>query len=236
MEQIEGSLKYLDYLQGHSDQVAWLAVGETDGTEFVVSGAMDSSIIKWKLDKNTDTGSNKVLGTQELVNNSHSGPVNDLWISNDSRYILSASADKTLNLWKLEDNIEACATFTDHQAEVVCWTFSKDNRVILSAGNDSWVKIWNVLGVCKYTQSVPSPTCVAFTGADQEVRFAVGWNNGDINIYNSDMSSCVISPKEHSDSVSSLDFNSSTSWLISSGEDRKVVIYDCNDNFSKSKY
>lgn len=72
-----------------------MEVAEVEGTEFVVSGSTDASVIKWKLEKNMDTCNRRISGTPEIVYKEHSGPVNDLSIILSGNNILSASDDKT---------------------------------------------------------------------------------------------------------------------------------------------
>jgi len=73
-----------------------------------------------------------------------------LSLSQDSRYCLSASWDKTLRLWDLESG-KSTTTFVDHDRDILSCSFSADNRQIASGSMDKTIKIWNTVGQCKYT-------------------------------------------------------------------------------------
>ncbi len=71
----------------------------------------------------------------------HTKSVRSATFSNDGKYILSASGDKTIKLWKTETG-ECIRTFEGHTAIVYSATFSNDGKYIVSASNDETIKLW----------------------------------------------------------------------------------------------
>lgn len=80
----------------------------------------------------------------------HSHFIEDLTLSQDSRYALTASWDGTLRLWDLKKGVTT-RRFVSHSRDVLACAFSPDNRQIASGGRDKNLKIWNTVGECKFT-------------------------------------------------------------------------------------
>merc|ERR1712139_183382 len=76
--------------------------------------------------------------------------VQDVVLSSDGQFALSASWDKTMRLWDLNTGATA-RTFQGHTKDVFSVAFSVDNRQIVSGSRDKAIKLWNTLAQCKYT-------------------------------------------------------------------------------------
>lgn len=238
MQPIEGNLKHLGWLGGHYGQVTWLAVGQTQGTEFVVSGAKDAKIIKWKLHKSTDERGHAVTGSLDKINNVHSDTVNDLWLAYDGWFLLSASDDMTWSIW----NMERGTTYTtceEHCSEVISVAFGFDDRIVISADSDSIIKISNILGEVKFSHNVPSLTCLRLapiTEEDGRVMYAYGSTDGSIWIFNTKIGEPEYVLNEHTARVTSINFSKCNNYMVSSGRDCEVIIWDVNNGYSKRTY
>ena len=78
----------------------------------------------------------------------HNHFVQDVTISSDGQFALSASWDKTLRLWDLNTGLTT-RRFIGHTKDVLSVSFSPDNRQIVSGSRDKTIKVWNTLGECK---------------------------------------------------------------------------------------
>jgi WD40 repeat protein len=67
--------------------------------------------------------------------------IEDVAFSPDGQLILSASADKTLKLWDLENTSEP-RSLEGHWHSVLAGAFSPDGNFILSGGKDKRLIIW----------------------------------------------------------------------------------------------
>merc|ERR1712139_585004 len=76
--------------------------------------------------------------------------VQDVVLSSDGQFALSASWDKTMRLWDMNTGATV-RTFQGHAKDVFSAAFSGDNRQIVSGSRDKTIKLWNTLAECKYT-------------------------------------------------------------------------------------
>ena len=93
----------------------------------------------------------------------HNHFVQDVVLSRDGNFAVTASWDHTLRLWNLE-NGETEAMFNGHTKDVMSVTFSPDNRLIVSASRDKTIKIWNTRGELKGDFAANSASRGALTG------------------------------------------------------------------------
>jgi WD40 repeat protein/uncharacterized caspase-like protein len=73
----------------------------------------------------------------------HKMTVADLQFSPDGKIMASASWDKTIKLWRVEDGQEL-ATLADHQDAVTSIAFSPDGKTLISGSEDKTVKLWKI--------------------------------------------------------------------------------------------
>lgn len=102
--------------------------------EYVYTGGYDKKLFKW----NFQTGESKLLTR-------HNHLITSLAISNDSRYLISGSADYSIRLFDLETE-ELVQTYLGHTDDVEFATFTSDDKYIISTSNqhDGRVLVWDV--------------------------------------------------------------------------------------------
>ena len=114
--------------------------------DLLLSGSRDKTLIKWKL----TGGEDNQYGIPKKSFKGHSHIVQDVTISADGAYALSASWDRTLRLWDLETG-ETTQRFVGHKGDVLSVSIAKNLRQIVSASRDKTVKVWNTIGECMAT-------------------------------------------------------------------------------------
>jgi len=63
-------------------------------------------------------------------------------LSNDSQYILTATSDYTVIVWRMEDGSQ-CMTLAAHEDDVTTSLFSPKDQIILTASKDIKAILWN---------------------------------------------------------------------------------------------
>merc|ERR1712226_88330 len=111
----------------------------------IVSSSRDKKLMVWEL-----TGEEGSPGYARKSLSGHSECVEDVVLSSDGQFALSASWDKTMRLWDLNTGAKV-RTFQGHTKDVFSCAFSGDNRQIVSGSRDKTIKLWNTLAECKYT-------------------------------------------------------------------------------------
>ena len=79
---------------------------------------------------------------QALANaDGHNGAVYDVAFSPDGRFLVSASADDTCKVWRVDDGLRL-DTLPQPLKEEYCCTFSPDGRSIVAGGADNTIRVW----------------------------------------------------------------------------------------------
>lgn len=110
----------------------------------LLSASRDKSVIVWNITRSEDA---YAVPKKSLRGHNHF--VQDLAVSSDGQFALSASWDKTLRLWDLNKGVTT-RRFVGHKNDVLSVSFSPDNRQIVSGSRDKSIKLWNTIGECKF--------------------------------------------------------------------------------------
>jgi len=166
------TLVYRGALEGHSNWVTSIATSEAR-PDILVTGSRDKSLMIWDLSEQTQES----IGYAKRRLTGHSNFVQDVALSQDGVYAVSASWDHTLRLWNLETG-KTMKLFKGHTKDVMSVTFSPNNTQIVSASRDKTIKIWNTLAECKFTIDQKSHTewinCVRFSPAVTPLLVSAG--------------------------------------------------------------
>ncbi len=74
----------------------------------------------------------------------HDATVTAVVVSSDGKSAFSASSDRTIKSWNLEDGSKS-NTFEGHDQEVTCLALSPDSRMLASGSADQSVRLWSTL-------------------------------------------------------------------------------------------
>merc|ERR1711881_536023 len=222
-------LAYRGTLKGHENWVTAIATS-LENDRMVVSASRDKSIIIWELKR--DDEENYGFARRALKGHGHF--VQDVVLSSDGQFALSASWDATMRLWDLNTGTTT-RRFVGHSKDVLSVAFSADNRQIVSGSRDKTIKLWNTLGECKYTiQEAESHTewvsCVRFSPGPSPtpVIVSAGWDKL-VKVWN--LSNCKLRTNlvGHTGVVYSTSISPDGSLCASGGKDGTAMLWDVND-------
>jgi len=164
-------------LKSHTGWVTSIATTGTR-TDLILSGSRDKTVIQWDLSQRSEEDFEYGRAFRAMKGHSHF--VEDVVISRDGHFSLSASWDGEIRLWDLS-NGTTVRRFVGHDKDVLSVAFSADNRQIVSGSRDKTIRLWNTLGECKYTIEDGGHTdwvsCVQFSpSTTNPVIVSAGWD------------------------------------------------------------
>lgn len=146
-----------------------------EAPNLLVSGSRDKTVIVWDI-----TREEGAFAVPKRSLTGHNHFVQDVVISSDGQFAISASWDKTLRLWDLNKGKTTCR-FVGHTSDVMSVSFSPDNRQIVSGSRDKSIKMWNAIGECKFNLTENGHTewvsCVRFSpNSGNALVVSGGWD------------------------------------------------------------
>jgi len=167
--------------------VAWLKDGR------IATAGGDAHIAIWTPGK----------PAPDAVLDGHKGPIVDLAVSPDGRWLASASWDRTVRLWPLAGG--APRVLEGHTQNVNGVAFTGDGKQVISAGYDATLRLWPLAGGSPTIVTLPSPLNsvavapdgeIVATGASGQVFFLspVGKLEGEVQAQPTPIIAVTVSP------------------------------------------
>ncbi|OLL24077.1 Guanine nucleotide-binding protein subunit beta-like protein [Neolecta irregularis DAH-3] len=216
-------------LEGHSGWVTAIATS-SENPDLLLSASRDKTVCVWHLTRDEASFG---YPKKTLTGMWHNHFVQDVVISSDGQYALSASWDKTLRLWDLNTGLTT-RRFVGHTGDVLSVSFSSDNRQIVSGSRDKTIKLWNTLGDCKFTiqeeghsewvSSVrfsPNPAHPSIVSA--------GWDRV-VKVW--ELTKCKLRTNHygHTGYINTVTVSPDGSLCASGGKDGTTMLWDLNDS------
>jgi WD40 repeat protein/tetratricopeptide (TPR) repeat protein len=164
-----------------------------------------------------------VYGVQELNRlERHKDKVYSVSFSPDGQFIASASADKTVKLWRTDGTL--LKPLMEHNDEVWSVSFSPDGQFIASASADKTVKLWRIDGTLLKTLTghkdkvygvsfSPDGQLIASASADKTIKL---WRADGILLHTF---------TGHRDEVDSVSFSPDGQLIASTSADKTVKLW-----------
>lgn len=214
-------------LDGHNGKDVTALATNNQNPNLLLSASRDKSVVVWQL---THDGEEYGFARCRLLGHSHY--VQDVVISSDGQFALSASWDGTLRLWDLNSGVTT-RRFVGHAKDVLSVAFSNDNRQIVSGSRDKTIKLWNTLGECKFTTTEDSHTewvsCVRFSPNDSNpLIVSAGWDKV-VKIWNLTNFKISTNLYGHTGYINTVTVSPDGSICASGGKDGVANLWDLNE-------
>jgi guanine nucleotide-binding protein subunit beta-2-like 1 protein len=218
-------------LKGHRGWVTSIATTD-QRNDMILTGSRDKTVMQWAITRGEGEGGQSEYGYAQRALRGHAHYVEDVVISKDGHFALSASWDATIRLWDL-DKGKTNRRFVGHTKDITSVAFSADNRQIVSGSRDKSIRLWNTLGECKITiddahadwvssvqfsPNIQSPTIIS-AGWDKLVKV---WTLTDEFKLKKDL-------KGHTGYVNAVTVSPDGSLCASGGKDGTAMLWDLNE-------
>ncbi|XP_050463329.1 transducin beta-like protein 3 [Cataglyphis hispanica] len=172
----------------------------------------------------------------EIEANQQEDTINCFALGNNDTSIVTHHKSGLFKLWDWKTNKLTKLWKSLHKGPVTQITFSSNNGLMASGGSDSAVRLWNLqyhtcthhfkglLGVTSVLDFHPDITKQLLFGAGDSKGVIHGW---DINTGQQKMSL-----SEHFSKVTSLSFHENGNYLVSSGRDKVLILWDISSRTS----
>ena len=155
----------------------------------------------------------------------HTGTVNSLQVTYDSRYAISCSSDKTLRVWELETG-RCVRTLKGHKANVFSVSLTLDGRYALSRSEDNTDRVWN-LENGKCVRSLKRQTKWSKSVITNNGRYTeLGSSENILRVWEIESGRCICILKGHKDSIISAAFTANGKYAVSGSLDNTLRLWD----------
>lgn len=164
-------------------------------------------------------------GTIEL--GGHSANINSLAFTPDNKSLISAGTDGQVVKWDIESR-ESSILITA-EASVNSIDISDSGRYLLAASESGYVYMWDLDNNSPVNSIRTGNRSIKVARFRDETKYAVGYDNGLIEIRNLDSGEIVESIKAHSVMITDIQFNHNLGQMATGSMDGLVKIWNYND-------
>lgn len=219
-------------LRGHNGWITSICASNANN-DVLVSASRDHTCLVWNLKAGEPLDDPSLVmscGVPKRVLKGHSHIVEDVCLTYDGEYALTASWDGTARLWNLESG-ESRQTLIGHSKDVLSVCFSPDNRLLLTCGRDRTIKLWNTVGECQFTLDKQGHndwvSCVRFVpNMEQKPRIVTCGYDKIVKVWDLERMQVEYNLVGHTQLVHKVVVSPDGSLCASAGKDGYVIIWD----------
>ena len=192
------------------------ALGITQDGSWLICATDEGKIILLNLLNSVETD-------QELVG--HSRIVSGIVAAPNNEYFISASIDKTIRKWSLEDFQGEIFIHTESKINSI--DISPDSEKIIAGMQDGTIKIWNLkdTAIVKVIENdgIPFSTVKYSTTGN---RIATGDSKGNIKIWNAENYQLIDDLEGRKSRINDIDFDRHDKLMATALQDGTAMIWD----------
>ncbi len=155
----------------------------------------------------------------------HSDRVQSVQFSQDGRWLVSSSGDKSIKVWNWSSG-ELMTTMTGHKSRVNALALTPDSQTIISGSSDRQVRAWDLAtGDCRWDQKKHQDwvTCLALSPDGKWV--ASGGDDGRIIVWDVESGEAIAQVRAQNHQICALAFSHDGQYLASGGQDSTVQVW-----------
>jgi len=156
----------------------------------------------------------------------HPGPVAEIAMSPDGRWVASGSSDGLVRLTPTgpPTGPDESRTLRGHEGEVVAMAFSRDGRWLLSMASErTAARLWQVDGDAALSLTGPRDVLDGAVSPDGAL-VALAHQDGAVSLWSSATGAQVRSLGRHAGKASTVAFSPDGRWIASIGDDADVLV------------
>lgn len=168
--------------------------------------------------------------TEKIRHLVHNNWVRNLVSTSDSKYFLSASADKSVRLFNFESNLE-CFAFDRDDGYVFGLHLSVDGTILYTGASDKILRK-RIVGVKDNINVLTGhEKCIMSLSVSSDSRFVVtGSEDNTIRIWNIQTMSETAVLRGHTSTIWGINLTKNMKYILSASGDKTVRMWDFNDH------
>jgi len=186
----------------------------------IASASSDRTVRLW---------STNLANTRSSVIKSHTGTVRSVQFSSDNASLLTASDDKTVKIWAIQEQ-KFRHTLHGHTNWVRTASMSPDCSLVASGGDDKTVRLWDCRSrACVHTFYDHTATVNSVVWHPSGNCFASGSSDQTVKVWDARTMLLLQHYPAHMGSVNSLAFHPCGNFLLSGSSDSTVKVWDVQE-------
>ncbi|EDO18628.1 hypothetical protein Kpol_1048p59 [Vanderwaltozyma polyspora DSM 70294] len=231
MDNLQVSLPSVSIYTFHNTQKNMTSLEFSNNYKLAASGFQDSYIKIWSLDgyplsENDEMPNNPISSTCKTFIG-HSGTVYSTSFSAGDEYLLSASEDKTVRLWSVQDD-KPLVSYKGHEKPVWDVEFSPScNNLFATASNDQTARLWScdrVYPLRVMAGHLNDVDCVSFHSNGRYIF--TGSSDKTVRMWDINTGDSVRLFMGHNSTVTSLSVSPDGKWISTGSDDGIITIWD----------
>ncbi|GFS42439.1 transducin beta-like protein 3 [Trichonephila inaurata madagascariensis] len=206
---------------GHTDSVTAICCCRGK-SKFFASGSEDTTLKLWEIPETKPLVAVKLLISAYQTVKAHDKLINAIDISENDKFIASASQDRTTKIWDSTE-LSLLGTLRGHKRGVWCVKFSPVDLAVVTSSGDGTIRIWSLVDFSKLKGHEASVLQVIF--ATQGTQLISSAADGNICLWDIKTNMCIKTLAEHKNKVWTLTSSKSEEYLASGGADSTIIIW-----------